>query len=111
MVSQKSRTQLSNQTTTTTVITETQIKTIMRYYPTAVRMAITEKTKDSKYLHGHRVSLTPILSMKLLVLLRGFPGGSNSKESACNVGDLGLIPGLGGSPGEGNNYPLQNSGL
>jgi len=32
-------------------------------------------------------------------------------ESACNVGDLGLIPGLGGSPGEGNDYPLQYSGL
>ena len=31
----------------------------------------------------------------------GFPGGSDSKESACNVGDLGLIPGLGQSPGGG----------
>ena len=33
-------------------------------------------------------------------------GGSDSKESACNVGDLGLIPGSGGSPGKGNAYPL-----
>ena len=33
------------------------------------------------------------------------------KESACNVGDLGLIPGLGRSPGQGNGYPLQCSGL
>ena len=33
------------------------------------------------------------------------------KESACNVGDLGLIPGLGRSPGEGNSHPLQYSGL
>ena len=41
----------------------------------------------------------------------GFPGGSDSKESACNVGDLGLILGLGRSPGEGNGYPLQYSGL
>ena len=40
----------------------------------------------------------------------GFPGGSAGKESACNVGDLGLIPGLGRSPGEGNSYPLQYSG-
>jgi len=32
-------------------------------------------------------------------------GGSDSKESACNVGDLGLIPGSGRSPGEGNGYP------
>ena len=37
----------------------------------------------------------------------GFPGGSAGKESACNAGDLGLIPGLGGSPGEGNGYSLQ----
>ena len=41
----------------------------------------------------------------------GFPGGSAGKESACNAGDLGLIPGLGISPGEGNGYPLQYSGL
>ena len=41
----------------------------------------------------------------------GFPGGSAGKESACNAGDLGLIPGLGKSPGEGNGYPLQYSGL
>ena len=36
----------------------------------------------------------------------GFPGGSVGKESACNVGDLGSIPGLGRSPGEGIGYPL-----
>ena len=41
----------------------------------------------------------------------GLPGGSSSKESACNVGDLGSIPGLGRSPGEVNSYPLQYSGL
>ena len=36
-----------------------------------------------------------------------FPSGSDGKESACNVGDLGSIPGLGKSPGEGNGNPLQ----
>ena len=41
----------------------------------------------------------------------GFPGGSTGKESACNVRDLGSIPGLGRSPGEGNGYALQCSGL
>ena len=41
----------------------------------------------------------------------GFPGGSDSKESACNVGDLGSIPGLGGSPGGGLGNPLQYSCL
>ena len=40
-----------------------------------------------------------------------FPGGSAGKESACNVGDLGSVPGLGRSPGEGKGYPLQYSGL
>ena len=42
---------------------------------------------------------------------RGFPGGSGGKESACNAGDLGSIPGLGGSLGEGNVNPLQYSCL
>ena len=37
----------------------------------------------------------------------GFPGGSDSKESACNVGDLGSIPGVGRSPGGGHDNPLQ----
>ena len=41
----------------------------------------------------------------------GLPGGSAGKESACRVGDLGLILGLGRSPGEGKGYPLQYSGL
>ena len=40
----------------------------------------------------------------------GFPCGSAGKESTCNMRELGLIPGLGRSPGEGNNYPLQYSG-
>ena len=41
----------------------------------------------------------------------GFPYGSAGKESACNKGDLGLIPGLGRSPEEGKDYSLQYSGL
>ena len=41
----------------------------------------------------------------------GFPGGSDDKESVCNVGDLGSIPGSGRSPGEGNGNPLQYSSL
>ena len=39
----------------------------------------------------------------------GFPGGSAGKESACNPGEPGLIPGSGRSPGEGKGYPLQCS--
>ena len=41
----------------------------------------------------------------------GFPCGSAGKASTCNAGDLGSIPGLGRSPGEGKGYPLQYSGL
>ena len=41
----------------------------------------------------------------------GFPGSADGKESACNAGDPGSIPGLERSPGEGTGYPLQYSGL
>ena len=44
-------------------------------------------------------------------MILGFPGGSDGKESACNAGDLGSIPGLGRCPGEGNGNPLQYSCL
>ena len=44
-------------------------------------------------------------------MLSGFLGGSDSKEFTCNAGDLGLISGLGRSPGKENGYPLQYSDL
>ena len=44
-------------------------------------------------------------------MFQGFSGGSVDKESACNAGDPGLIPGWGRSPGEGNDKPLQYSCL
>ena len=46
------------------------------------------------------------LNWKSLYPLQGFPGGTGSKESACNARDPGSIPGSGGSHGEGNSYPL-----
>ena len=46
-----------------------------------------------------------------MLLTHEVPGGPDSKESACNAGDWGLIPRLGRSPGEGNGYPLQYSCL
>ena len=46
--------------------------------------------------------------IEIYISVPGIPAG---KESACNAGDLGLIPGLGKSPGEGNSYPLQYSDL
>ena len=46
-----------------------------------------------------------------MYIYMGFPDGSEVKAYACNVGDLGLIPGLGRSPGEGKGNPLQYSCL
>ena len=45
------------------------------------------------------------------IVIRGFSGGSDGKEPACNAGNPGLIPGSGKFPGEGNGYPLQYSCL
>ena len=50
-------------------------------------------------------------SIDIYVHTLGLPGNSNGIESACNAGDLGLIPGLGRSPGEGHGNPLQYFGL
>ena len=52
-----------------------------------------------------------VLCKSILLYLTSAPGGSAGKESAYNVGDPDLIPGLGGSPGEGNGYSVQHSGL
>jgi len=51
------------------------------------------------------------LILSFFLFAMGFPCGSAGKESACNSGDLGSIPALGRSPGEGKGYPLQYSGL
>ena len=68
--------------------------------------------------HGVALYLGPFLLVFILILTilhfadsAGLLGGSAGKESTCNEGDLGLIPGLGRSPGQGNGYPLQYSGL
>ena len=47
----------------------------------------------------------------MIIGIQGFPSGSDGKESACNVGEPGLIPGSGRSPGEGHGNPLQYSCL
>ena len=52
-----------------------------------------------------------LLFLSFFLLSPGSPCGSDGEESACSVGDLGLIPGLVRSPGEGDGYPLQYSGL
>ena len=62
------------------------------------------------------LSIVFICSVTYLIIIPapitlGFPCGSAGKESTRNAGDLGLIPGLERTPGEGNGYPLQHSGL
>ena len=59
---------------------------------------------DTNRGRGRRLGFYTLLYIK-------FPGGSDSKESAFNAGDPGLIPGSGRSPGEENGYPLQYSSL
>ena len=55
--------------------------------------------------------MTTVCKLPLPLYKLGFPGGSEGKESACHVGDPGLIPGSGLSPGEGNGNLLQYSCL
>ena len=64
-----------------------------------------EMVKDKEAWHAavHRLNMTEN-EQQLCTL--GFPCGSAGKESTCNAGDPGLIPGLGRCPGEGNGYPL-----
>ena len=51
------------------------------------------------------ILLRPVLGIAIAIDSVGFPGGSEDKESACNAGDPGSIPGLGRCPGEGNGNP------
>ena len=67
-------------------------------------------SEDQENLHYIYLYLS-IYNLFIYNLLFIFPGGSDGKESACNAGDLGLIPGLERSPGEGNGNPLQYSCL
>ena len=50
-------------------------------------------------------------TFKSTMVIQGFPGGSDGKQSVCNLGDPGSIPGSRRSPGEGNGNPLQYSSL
>ena len=72
--------------------------------------SIAKRREWSNAAHAtHTYFFTSVLCLP--INCNGFPGGSAGKESACNAGDLGLIPGLGRSPGEGKGYSLQYSGL
>ena len=64
---------------------------------------------DASYKRNHEESI--LLCLACLTWHDVLPGGSVGKECACNAGDPGSILGSGGSPGEGNGYPLQYSYL
>ena len=71
--------------------------------------------EEKNPLYGGRLELDVLVWEKNINIYknldRRFPGGSEDKAYACNAGDLGSIPGLGKSPGEGNGNPLQYSCL
>ena len=93
-----------------------------RSYPTAVQ-SIYKKTQKKDVLKGGEGNLTFENTLCLMLgrsLGKGITsyscsldcsGGSENEESACSVGDLGSVPGLGRSPGEGNSYSFQYSCL
>ena len=65
-----------------------------------------ELAKDFVWVFPYQHGKTQTNFFANLINTVGFPGGSDGKESACNAGDPGLIPGSGRNPGEGNGYPL-----
>ena len=66
-------------------------------------------TENSAHFHLEQLFLFVHICINLFAYYGGFPVGSDGKEASCNVEDPGLIPGLGRSPGERNDYPLQYS--
>ena len=80
--------------------------------PQKTKTAYPHMVKETK-LRGKRCLHKPNSAKEWRSLLSGsvIPGGTNGKESACSAGDLGSIPGLGRSPGEGNGNPLRYSCL
>ena len=70
----------------------------------------TKKSEKKKNVHVKWMNYTAH-KLDLNKAINGFPGSSAGKESSCNAGDPGSIPGLRRSPGEGNGCPLQYSGL
>ena len=75
-----------------------------------VRNSFQEKSTSQKMIWG-MIMWGEIIFFYVIPFVSGFPHSSVGRESACNAGNLGSIPGLGRSPGEGNGNPLQYSCL
>ena len=75
-----------------------------------MRSFIRSTNTEHHNVPGTMLDAVPGRKQKEFTRLHGLPCDSDGKESSRNVGGLGLIPGLGRSPGEGNSYPLQYSG-
>ena len=75
------------------------------------RLEIQRELKEDTCPANHLKYMKNSYNIRFTIYTWGFPGDSDGKESACNVGDPGSIPGLGKSPGEGNGNPLQYSCL
>ena len=100
-----------------------QIQTTTRCHYTPVRMAKIQNTNNAKCWQGQRITVIAGENAKWYshrvwhfgkgktMEIVDFPSGSDGKETARNVGDLGSVPGLGRSPGEGHGNPLQYSCL
>ena len=76
----------------------------LQSFPTSGSFPVSREDRDGVFSSGG-------LNIGASASALGFPCGSAGKESVCNAGDLGSIPGLGRSPEEGKGYPLQYSGL
>ena len=79
---------------------QTERAGLREYQSWRTKEAIIRSVLLQRYHHCYK-PLAQILN--LLIVIMGFPGGSDGKESACNAGDPGSIPGSGRSPGEDNN--------
>ena len=80
--------------------------------PQNVALAHSRSTVDTQEIRGGTICFYEVQHLALTeFFFMGFPHSSVSKESACNAGDLGLIPGSGRSPGKGNGSSLQYSCL
>ena len=80
----------------------------LKYYLPSFKSSV---STFSLWIFNELIASSICPSSELFLIYRGFSGCSAGKESSCNAGDLGSIPGLGRSPGERNGYPLQYSGL